>query len=83
MSTQMNIKSEEARELAEAVAALSGVSITQGIVDSLRARKRQLEKAEKLRDVMFLCEDTAGRLDADAATLDHGTLLYGASGSAA
>lgn len=76
MRAQINIKSEEAYAIASELAAKAGVSLTQAVLDALRARKRELSKAEKLKEVMALCRDTASRMSPAALALDHGDFLY-------
>ncbi|MFM2099715.1 MAG: hypothetical protein RLZZ366_1254 [Pseudomonadota bacterium] len=47
MGVQMNIKSAEARALAEKIAKAKGVSLTEAIVESLRDSERALAKEDK------------------------------------
>jgi antitoxin VapB len=76
MGMQMNIKNEEAYAIASELAGLEGVTLTQAVLDALRARKRELTKADKLERVMALCRDTAARLSPETLAIDHGELLY-------
>lgn len=76
MGAQMNIKNDEAYALASEIAEMSGTSLTQAVLDALRARKRELSKADKLERVMALCRDTASRLSPETLALDHGEYLY-------
>ncbi len=76
MGVQMNIKNAEAFAIATELAQKEGVSLTQAVLDALRARKRELTKAEKLERVMALCRDTAARLSPETLAIDHGELLY-------
>jgi len=80
MGAQMNIKSEEAYALASELASKAGVSLTQAVLDALRARKRELSRAAKLNEVMALCRDTAARMSPETLALDHGELLYDENG---
>lgn len=75
MGAQMHIKSEEAYAIASELAGKDGVSLTQTVLDALRAekRKREAAKTEKLERVMALCRDTAARL---GPVIDHGEFLY-------
>ncbi len=76
MGMQMNIKNDEAYALATEIAGIEGVSLTQAVLEALRARKRELTKADKLERVMALCRDTAARLSPATLAIDHGELLY-------
>ena len=76
MGMQMNIKNDEAYALAIEIAGIEGVSLTQAVLEALRARKRELTKTDKLERVMALCRDTAARLSPETLAIDHGELLY-------
>ena len=54
MGMQMNIKNDEAYALAIEIAGIEGVSLTQAVLEALRARKRELTKADKLARVVGL-----------------------------
>jgi hypothetical protein len=47
MGIQMNIKSAEARALAEKIAKARGVSVTQAVINSLREAERALASEDK------------------------------------
>jgi antitoxin VapB len=47
MATQLNIKSEEARALAQDLARLTGKSMTEVIVESLRDRLAEVRRSER------------------------------------
>ncbi len=76
MGVQMNIKSEEAYAIASELAGLEGVTMTQAVLDALRARKRELAKRDIIEEVMALARDTRARLSPEALALDHGEYLY-------
>ena len=76
MGVQMNIKSDEAYALATELAGQQGVSLTQAVLDALRARKRELAKRDVVEEVMALARDTRARLSPEALALDHGEYLY-------
>jgi len=76
MGAQMNIKNAVATELAGKLAALEGKSVTQIVLEALRARERELGQEEKLKRVMELCRDTAARMTNKVSSLDIDTLLY-------
>lgn len=80
MGAQMNIKSDEAYALATELAGMEGVSLTQAVLDALRARKRELSRDEKLKRVMALSRDTAARMSPETLALDHGEFLYDENG---
>lgn len=52
MGAQTNIKSDEADALASEIAAMSGTSLTQTVLDALRASKRELTRETKVTAVM-------------------------------
>lgn len=76
MGMQMNIKSDEAYRLASELAALEKVSLTQAVLNALRARQKELAQAEKLERVMAIARDIRSRLGPDFFDVDHGDLLY-------
>lgn len=76
MGVQMNIKNAEASAIAAELAALSGTSVTQVVLEALRARQRELGKEAKIERVMALCRDTASRMSPELLALDHGEFLY-------
>lgn len=78
MGVQLNIKSDEAYALATELAATDNVSMTQVVVDALRARKfeREREAAKKLEEVMAIVRDMRARLGPGFFELEHGDLLY-------
>ena len=52
MGAQLNIKSDEAYELATKIAQRDGVSLTRAVLDALRARQWDLTKEERFEEVM-------------------------------
>lgn len=76
MTAQMNIKSDEAYVLTSELAEQAGTSLTQAVLDALRARKLALSGDGKLQRIMALSRDTAARLSAGSLALDHGEFLY-------
>lgn len=76
MGVQMNIKNPEARALAEKIAKRRGVSLTEAVVDSLKAAESALQEEDrKVRLDAFLAESRRLYSDEDRA-VDHGELLY-------
>lgn len=80
MGAQMNIKSDEAYALASKLAEIEGVSLTQVVLEALRARARELSKAKKVERVMALCRDTASRMSPEMLALDMDEFLYDEDG---
>ena len=76
MGVQMNIKNAEAYALATELAEQAGVSLTQAVLEALRARKRELSKEDVVAQVMALARDTRARLSPEMLALDHGEFLY-------
>jgi antitoxin VapB len=76
MGVQMNIKNAEATALAGELASLTGMSVTQVVLEALRARKWELSKRDVVEEVMALARDTRARLSPEALALDHGEYLY-------
>lgn len=85
MGVQLNIKSAEARELAEKVARATGESITEAVTKALRKRLRevQLELAtseDQVRgreaDFYGLVTGSRARWRGAMLSIDHGDLLY-------
>jgi hypothetical protein len=80
MGVQMNIKSAEARALAEKIAKAKGVSLTEAIVESLRDSERALAKEDKKAWMAeFLAESRRLYRDEDR-NIDHTAFLYDENG---
>jgi len=80
MGAQMNIKSEEAYALASELAGLEGTSLTQAVLNALRARKRQLSKVEKVERAMAIARDMRARMTPETLALDIDEYLYDEDG---
>lgn len=76
MGIQFNIKSDEAYTLARSIAQRTGTTMTQVVLDSLRARERELTKSERLERAMDIARDMRARLGPEFFAVDHGELLY-------
>lgn len=72
----MNIKSDEAYALATEIAGRTGETLTQVVLEALRARQRELSKAEKLEQVMAICRDARSRMSPGLLALDMDEYLY-------
>ena len=89
MGVQLNIKNEEARGLAERVAAATGATITEAVTEALRRRLRQVELDQATcddalinREMEFyrLIEGTRARWKGAMTSIDHADLLYDENG---
>ena len=76
MGAQMNIKSDEAYALATEIAGRTGETLTQVVLEALRARQRELTKAERLEAVMEICRDARSRMSPELLALDMDEYLY-------
>jgi antitoxin VapB len=89
MGVQLNIKSEEARRLAERLAYVTGRTITDVVTDSLRRELRQVELEQALGDEALrdrehefynLISGTRARWRSAMLSIDHADLLYDEDG---
>lgn len=76
MGAQMNIKSDEAYAIASELAELAGTSLTQAVLDALRARQKELSKAKKLAEIMEFCRETRAMMSPELLALDVDDYLY-------
>ncbi len=76
MGAQMNIKNAEAYEIASALAEKAGTSLTQVVLDALRAQKRELEKEENFERAMAIIQNMRSRLSPEFLTRDFDNELY-------
>jgi antitoxin VapB len=79
----LNIKNEEAHKLAQALAELTGESLTCAVIEALRerlARVRRERGVSLSQQLLALGEDCAKRLQEPFRSLDHGELLYDENG---
>ena len=74
----MNIKSEEAHELAREVALFTGESQTTAVTTALRERLARLHatKSPRTDRLLAIGRDCAAHLSDPFRTVDHGDLLY-------
>lgn len=80
MGVQMNIKNEEAYAIAAELAAQDHVSLTQVVLEALRAWKRNRDSESIYARALEICRDTAPRLPDTRLSLAHGDLLYDEKG---
>ena len=77
MGVQMNIKSPEARALAEKIAKRRGVSLTEAVVGSLKAAEGVLEAEDrKVRLEAFLIESKRLNATRERSDEDPTAFLY-------
>ncbi len=76
MGVQMNIKNAEAYEIASELAEKTGSSLTQVVLDALRAQKRELEKEETFERAMAIIQDMRSRLSPEFLARDFDDELY-------
>jgi len=76
MGVQMNIKNAEAAAIAAELAAITGTSVTQVVLEALRARQRELGAKAKLERAMAICRDSASRMSPETLALDMDEYLY-------
>jgi antitoxin VapB len=76
MGVQLNIKSEEAYALASEIAARTGESLTQVVLEALRARAKAESREQRFRNAMTLCEDIASRMSPETLAFDIDKELY-------
>ena len=76
MGAQMNIKSEEAYALATELAEQAGSSLTQAVLEALRARKREVSRAKKVEEIMEYCRETRAMMSPELLALDIDDYLY-------
>ncbi|MFM9852665.1 MAG: type II toxin-antitoxin system VapB family antitoxin [Sphingomonadaceae bacterium] len=72
----MNIKSEEAYALATEIADKTGGSMTQVVLDALRAHHLKLTREKKVAEIRQLCRETAGMMSPEALAFDIDKELY-------
>jgi hypothetical protein len=72
----MNIKNAEAYALATQLAKEEGTSVTQVILEALRARKRERSSEVRFKRAMEICRDAASRMSPETLALDIDDYLY-------
>ena len=80
----LNIKSDEAHELAAELAELTGKSMTRVVIDALRLQleqvKRSQEKNARLQEMLMIGKRCATHIHHPVTALEHGEMLYDESG---
>ena len=76
MGAQMNIKSEEAYELASKIAAAEGISLTQAVIEALRLREREVSQEARFAKAMEICREARALMSPETLALDIDDFLY-------
>ena len=80
MGVQLNIKSVEARELAEQIAQATGVSLTEAVLEALRERQRKVSYDERYARVMSIIEGSRALWKPEFVEADYNDWLYDENG---
>ena len=75
----MNIKNKEAHRLTEALAKLTGESLTTAVTEAVRERLERVRRTQgtDLADrLLAIGKDCAAHLKKPFRTIDHGEMLY-------
>ncbi len=76
----LNIKNDEAYELASEIAKLTGKSLTLVVTEALRSSKRMMTRAEVTSKWDAIEEDNKNRWKEPFLSTRHGDLLYDEKG---
>lgn len=76
MGAQLNIKSDEAYELASRIAEAEGISLTQAVIEALRLREREISKDSRFARAMEIIHDMRARMSPETLALDIDDYLY-------
>jgi antitoxin VapB len=80
----LNIKSDEAHELAAELAELTGQNMTRVVIDALRVYleqvKRSREKEARLQELLMIGKRCAAHIHYPVTALGHGEILYDETG---
>jgi len=76
MAAQMNIKSDEAYALASELAQQGGTSLTQVVLEALRAQRAKLDRDKKIAEIMEFCRETAAMMSPETLAFDIDKELY-------
>jgi antitoxin VapB len=76
----LNIKDQEAHDLAAELARLTGKSMTAVVIEALRSqldqRQRYQDKDSRLEELMLIGKRCAAHLHQPLTALQHGEILY-------
>ena len=80
MGAQMNIKSEEAYAIASELAGLEGVSLTQVVLEALRAHHSRLTREAKIAEILEYCRETRAMMSPELRAINMDDYLYDENG---
>jgi antitoxin VapB len=84
VSMGLNIKNEEAHELAAELAKQTGRSMTVVVIEALRNQLKQLhhyqERGTRLEELMAIGERCSAHIHQPVTALQHGAMLYDETG---
>ena len=72
----MNIKSDEAYALASELASKAGISLTQVVLDALRAHRKRMARDQKIEELMVFARETAAMMPPEILAFDIDKELY-------
>ena len=72
----MNIKSEEAYAIASELAGMAGETLTNVVLEALRAKHRKFEREKKIEELMEFCGETAAMMSPEQMAFDIDKELY-------
>ncbi|EIZ80439.1 transcription factor [Novosphingobium sp. Rr 2-17] len=76
MGAQMNIKSDEAYAIASELAGKTGTSLTQVVLEALRAHSKRLDREAKIAEIREFCRETAAMMSPEVLAFDIDKELY-------
>lgn len=80
----LNIKNQEAYDLASELAQLTGKSMTAVVIQALREQRQQVvssqTQASRTQELMAIAQRCAAHIHRPAAAVDHGEMLYDENG---
>lgn len=72
----MNIKSDEAYAIAAEIAGKTGASLTQVVLEALRAHRNRVTREAKIAEIREFCRGTAALLSPETMVFDIDKELY-------
>ena len=76
----LNIKSDEAYDIAHFIAKRRGQSLTQAVTEALQREKRAMTAEEKIARGMAIAAEASQHWKEPWKSMDHGDLLYDENG---
>ena len=76
MGVQLNIKSDEAYDLANKIALAEGISLTQAVLEALRLREREVSKEARVERAKAICREARALMSPETVALDIDDYLY-------